>query len=122
MQDEEFLEEESFSVHNSLVDKDSIKLIFERTLSKNKRGKTCSTFNLNNMLPYRITKNHNVTRDALDVSIDDMEPENVRLKEMIQELEYTLMPPPILATLAATVQPDKNFEKTPKSSIRLKGT
>jgi hypothetical protein len=51
-----------------------------------------------------------------------MEAENVRLKEMIQELEYTLMPPPISATPVAIVQPDKNFEKTPESSIRLKGT
>jgi hypothetical protein len=39
MQDEEFLEEESFSVHNALFDKDSRKMIFERTLSKNKKGK-----------------------------------------------------------------------------------
>jgi hypothetical protein len=122
IQDEEFSEEESFSIHNALFDKDSRKLIFERTLSKNKKGKTCSTFNLNNMLPSGITKIHKVTGDALDVSIDDMEAENARLKERIQELEFTLMPPPILATPVATVQPGRNFEKTPESSIRLKGT
>jgi hypothetical protein len=122
MQDEEFLEEESFSVHNTLFDKDSGKMTFERTLSKNKKGKMCSTFNLNNMLPYGIMKIRKVTRDALDVSIDDMEAKNVRLKERIQELYYTLMPPPILATPVATVQPGKNFEKNLYSSIRLKGT
>jgi hypothetical protein len=38
-----------------------------------------------------------------------------------QELEFTLMSPPILATIVATIQPGKNFEKTPKSSVRLKG-
>jgi hypothetical protein len=122
MQDEEFSKEESFSVHNVLFDKDSRKNIFERTLSKNKKGKTCFTFNLNSMLPSGIAKIHKITGDALDVSIDDMEAEKSRLKERIQEIDFILMPPPILATLVATIQPSKNFEKTPKSSIRLKGT
>jgi hypothetical protein len=36
-------------------------MIFERTLSKNKKEKTCSTFNLNKMLPSGITKIHKVT-------------------------------------------------------------
>jgi hypothetical protein len=97
-------------------------MIFERTLSKNKKDKTCSTFNLSKMLPDVILKIHKVKGDALDISIDDMEAENARLKERIQELEFTIMPPPILATLVAIVQPSRNFEKTLESSIRLKRT
>jgi hypothetical protein len=74
------------------------------------------------MLPYGITKIHKVTIDSLDVSINDMEDEHSRLKEMIQELYFTLTPPPILATSIATIQPSRNFEKTLESSVRLKGT
>jgi hypothetical protein len=74
------------------------------------------------MIQYGIAKIHKVTGDALDISIDDMEYENAIIKERIQELELTLIPPPILVTPVATVQPHKNFEKTPESSIRLKGT
>jgi hypothetical protein len=97
-------------------------LIFERTPSKNKKGKTCSTLNFSNMLPSGIVKIHKVTTNSLDVSIDDMEAENAITKERIQELEFTLIPPPILATHVATIQPGRNFEKTPESSVRLKGT
>jgi hypothetical protein len=122
IQDKEFFEEQSYSIHNALFDKDSRKLIFERTLSNNRKGKKCSTFNLNKMLPSRIAKIHNVRGDALDVSIDDIEVENDTLRERIQELEFSLMPPPILATLVATFQPRRNFGKTPYSCIRLKGT
>jgi hypothetical protein len=64
------------------------------------------------MLPSRIVKIHKVIRDAMDVSIDDMEAMNARLKERIQKLEFTLMPPPILATLVTTIHPDNNFGKT----------
>jgi hypothetical protein len=122
IQDEEFSEEESFSVHITLFDKDSRKLFFERTISKNKKDKTCSTFNLNKMLPSRIAKIHKVIGDALNVSIDNMKVENSTIKEKIQELEFTLMPPPLLATHVATIQPSRNFGKTLESSIRLKGT
>jgi hypothetical protein len=117
-----FKKKNSFFVHNSLFDKKSRKLIFEITPSKNKKDKTCSTLNFSKMLPSGIGKIHKVTTYSLDVSIEYTEAENARLKERIQELEFTLMPPPILATHVATIQPGRNFEKTPESSVRLKGT
>jgi hypothetical protein len=67
IQDEEFSEEEYVFVHNSLFDKYSRKLIFERTLSKNTKGKTCSTFNVSKMLSSGITKICKVTRVSLDI-------------------------------------------------------
>jgi hypothetical protein len=54
--------------------------------------------------------------------VDDMEAENSMLKEMVKELESTLMPPPIFATPVSAVQPWKSCDKTPESSLRLKGT
>jgi hypothetical protein len=56
------------------------------------------------------------------MSVDDMEAENIMLKERVKELESTLMPPPIFSTLVSTVQPWKSSDKTPESSLRLKGT
>jgi hypothetical protein len=50
-----------------------------------------------------------------------MESNNSILKERIQESEFTLMPPPILAAPFAAVQPGRNFEKITESNIRLKG-
>ena len=44
-----------------------------------------------------------------------MEVQNAKLKEIIKELEYTLMSPPILASPLATVKP-----ATP--DLKLKGT
>jgi hypothetical protein len=44
-----------------------------------------------------------------------MEAQNAKLKEIIKELEYTLMSPPILASPLATVQPGT-------SDLKLKGT
>jgi hypothetical protein len=73
------------------------------------------------MLPSKLSSIHKVTGDALDVSIVDMEEENIRLKERIKELEATFMPPPILATPVAMVQPDRILQRTPESSLRLKG-
>jgi uncharacterized protein YabE (DUF348 family) len=73
IQEEEFSKEESFSICNALFDKYSRNFIFERTTSKNKKGKTCSTFILSKILPSRIANIHKVAANALDVSIDDME-------------------------------------------------
>jgi len=50
-----------------------------------------------------------------------MEEESLRLKEIIKELEATLIPPPILATPIAMVQPDKILQRTPESSLRPRG-
>jgi hypothetical protein len=50
-----------------------------------------------------------------------MEEENLRLKERVKELEETLMPPPILATPVAMIQPDITLQGTPESNMRVKG-
>jgi hypothetical protein len=68
----------------------SKKLKFERN-SKNKKGKAHSTIDLRDMIPSKLSSIHKVTRDALDVSIVDMEEENLRLKERIKELEATFI-------------------------------
>ena len=73
------------------------------------------------MLPYKLSSIHKVTREALDVSISNMEKENAQLKEKIKELEETLMPPPILDSPIAMIHPRKCFQETPKSSARIKG-
>jgi hypothetical protein len=88
--------------------------------SKNKKGKSISTIDLKDICPPKLSSIHKVTRDALDVSIIDMEEENFRLKERVKELEATLMPPPILAAPVAMVQPDGSFQRTPESSFRLR--
>jgi hypothetical protein len=43
------------------------------------------------------------------------------LKEKIKEMEETLTPPPILASLIAMIRPEQFFQETPKSSARVKG-
>jgi hypothetical protein len=108
IQDEIFSNEETFSVQNALFDKSSKKLIFERNL-KNKKGKYRSAIDLRDMRPSKLSSIHQVTGDALDVSIIDMEEENSRLKEIIKELEANLMPPPILATHVSMIQPGESF-------------
>jgi hypothetical protein len=77
VQDEVFSDEETFSVHNVLFDRSSKKLTFERT-SKNKKGKSRSTIDTKNMLSSKLSSIHKVTGDALDVSIINMEEENLR--------------------------------------------
>jgi hypothetical protein len=118
-----FFEEESLTLHSALFDKDSKKLVFERVNSKGKKvqGKTHSEFNLSGVLPSRIAKIHRATGDALEVSVDEMEAENVMLKERVKELEYALMPPPIFASPIATIQPWKSSDRTPESSSKFKG-
>jgi hypothetical protein len=97
IQDETFSDEETFVVQNASFDKESKKLVFERT-TKSKSGKLWSTIDTRDMLPSKLSSIHRVTGDALDVSIAHMEEENAQLKERIKELEATLMPPPILAS------------------------
>jgi hypothetical protein len=85
-------------------------MVFERT-SKSKRGKSRSTIDTQNMLPSQLSSIHKVTGDSLDFSIANMEEENVRLKERFKELEATLMPPPILATLVAMIWPNIGLQE-----------
>jgi hypothetical protein len=92
-----------------LFDKSSKKLIFERDID------------LRDICPSKLSSIHKVTKDASDVSIIDMEEENFRLKEIVKELEATLMPPPILATPISMVQPGRSFQRTQKVTLRFKG-
>jgi hypothetical protein len=72
-----FFEEESLIVRNVMLDKYSKKLIFERIHSKNKnvQGKSNSELDLNRVPPSRIEHIHEVTGQALKVSVDEMENE-----------------------------------------------
>jgi hypothetical protein len=89
-------------------------LIVERGDQKNKKGKYRLEVDLKDMRPSQISKIHRETSDALDDSIDGLKDENVKLKERIRELENSLMPLPILASLLSMVKPT-----TP--TINLKG-
>jgi len=113
VQYEVFSDEETFSMHNVLFDIYSKKLNFERTL-KNKKGKSGSTIDTKNILLSKLCSIHKVTRDALDISIINMEEENIILKERVKELEETLMPPLILATPVNMIQLEKNLQGTPE--------
>jgi hypothetical protein len=120
IQDKTFSDKETFVVQNAYFDKESKKLVFERT-TKSKSEKLQSTIDTRDMLPYKLSSIHKVTGDALDISIAHMEEENAQLKERIKELEATLMPPPILASLVAMIHPGKGLQENPKPSARVKG-
>jgi len=77
--DENFSDEETFAVQNASFDKESKKLVFERT-RKSKSGKLRTTIDTQDMLPSKLSSIHRVTRDTLDVSITHMEEENDQLK------------------------------------------
>jgi hypothetical protein len=111
-----FSDEETFVVQNASFDKESKKLVFERT-TKSKSGKLWSTIDTRDMFPSKLSSIHKVTGDALDVSIAHMEEENAQLKEIIKELEATLMPPPILASPVAMIRPGKSFQETQNQVI-----
>jgi hypothetical protein len=114
-QEEDFSEEESFTIQNALFDKNSRKLVFEGINQRNKKGKSCSEYDLSKFPASQISKIHKVIGDALDVSIDDLEAQNAKLKEKVRELESTLMPPPILAIPLAIV-------KSGTPDLKLKGS
>jgi hypothetical protein len=63
-----------------------------------------------------------VTGNDLNISIDDMEVENERIKNKVRKLENDLMPPLNFAKPLASVQPMMNLEVLLKSSSKWKGT
>ena len=80
-----FSEDESLTIKNSLFDKNSKTLILEKIHSKNKI-KSKSEIDFKGVLPSRISIIHIATSNALEVSVDGMEAENMVLKERIKEL------------------------------------
>jgi hypothetical protein len=108
-------EEESFNIQNAQFDKNSIKLVFEGLNQRNKKGKSHFEYDLSKLSASQISKIHKVIDDALHVSIDDLEPQNSKLKEKVKELESTLMTPTILANPLAIAKP-----RTP--DLNLKGS
>jgi hypothetical protein len=118
-----FYEEESLTLHSALFDKDLKKLVFERVNSKGKRIQEKDTELDLNGVPHReFPEFIKLLGDTLEVSVDEMEAKNARLKERIKELECALMPPPIFLSPIATIQPGRNPNGTPESSLKLKGT
>jgi hypothetical protein len=83
---ETFSEEESFTFQSVVFDKESKKLIVERSDQKNKNGKSRSKVNLKDMQPSQISKIHRATEDVFEYSIDGLEDGNAKLKERIREL------------------------------------
>jgi hypothetical protein len=116
---ETFSEEESFTFQSVVFYKESKRLIVERSDQRNKKGKSRSEVDLKDMRPSQIYKVHRETGDALDDSINDMEAENVKLKERIRELENALMPLPILESPLSMVKPTTPTLKMKGSSSLL---
>jgi hypothetical protein len=92
--------------------------------SKNKKfqGRSSSEVDLKGLPPLKMAHIHEATSPVLKMLVGDMEYENSILKERIKELENTLIPPPIFASLIATDQPWRNYDGTQESSSKFKGT
>jgi hypothetical protein len=120
VQDEIFYYEDTFDVQNSSFEIYSNKLVFERT-TKIKSGNLWSTIDTQNMFSSILSYIHEVRGDAMYFSIANMEGEYALLKEKIKELEETLMPPPLMASLVAMIRPENLFQETLESSARVKG-
>jgi len=106
------------TLHSASFDKYLKNMVFECVNSKGKRTKY-SEMDLNKVPVSRIVKIYKIIGDALDVSIDEMEAKNAQLKERVKELEYTFMPPPILASPLENIQPRTSYLKLKGISILL---
>jgi hypothetical protein len=95
------------------------KLIIEKSDVKNKMGKSRLEVNLVNTQPSQISRIHKETGDSLDDSIGCLEAENIKLKEMIKELEEILIPLTLLAIPLAIVGPTTRTTKIRGSSSLL---
>jgi hypothetical protein len=116
--------EESLTLHSFLFDKGLKKLVFEIFHLNNKKvqGKSSLGLELNGVPTYKIIQIHEAMGEYLNMSIDEMENENLTLKERIKELENVLIPPPILSNPITKMKPWKSSNGTPKSSSILRGT
>jgi hypothetical protein len=93
-------------------------LIIEKGDLKNKKGKYRSKVDLRYMQSSQISKIHRSIEDSLDDSIGVLEAENTKLKERIKDLEYSLMPLPLLSSPLSIVKPTTPIVKL-KGSSRL---
>jgi hypothetical protein len=121
VQENIFDEEESLTLHNASFDKELKKIVFQHVNSRGKRVKY-STMDLRGVPASKLSKIYMVTGNSLDISIDDMEAENERLKNKFMELENVFMPPLIFAKPLAFVKPGMNHDGLPKSNSKWKGT
>jgi hypothetical protein len=119
IENETFNEEESFVFQSVVFDRESKKLIIEKSDVKNKKGKYCSEVDLRAMHPSQISRIHRATGDALDDSIGGLEAENMKLKERIKELEENLMHLPLLDSPLEIVGPTTPIAKLKGSSSLL---
>jgi hypothetical protein len=80
VENEIFDEEESFVFQSLVFDNESKKLIILKSDVKNKKGKSHSVVNLNDMRPSQVSKIHRVTDNALDDSIGSVTPQYCSLR------------------------------------------
>jgi hypothetical protein len=119
IENETFNEAKSFSFQSVVFDKESKKLIIEKSDIKNMKGKSRSEVDLKDTRPYQIFRIHRSTGDALDDSIGGLEAENMKLKERIKELEDALMPLLLLSSPLSIVRPTTPIVKLKGSSSLL---
>jgi hypothetical protein len=79
IENEIFDEEESFVFQSVFFDKESKKLIIEKSDTKNKKRKSHSEVNLNNIWPSQVSRIHRST--------GRLKAENTKFKERIKELQ-----------------------------------
>jgi hypothetical protein len=89
---------------------------------RNAQGKTSSTLFLNGVMPPKLVQIHEPIGESIKMCVDEMENENSILKDLIKELDISIMPLPIFASPITTMQPWKTLDRTPKSSSKLRGT
>jgi hypothetical protein len=99
-------------------------LFFDKTNARNKKyqGKIRSILDLNGVPQSRIVQIHEATCKSLKISVGEMESENATLKDVIRELNISLIPQPIFSIPITTMQLWKTLDETQESSSKLRGT
>jgi len=123
-QEIEIFEEEYLTFHHATFNKNSKKLLIEKVNLKDKNvsGKWKSEINFHGVKPSKIVQFHEATRESLKESIDDIEKENLILKEKVKVLEICFLPGPLFVEPITAIQPLCSLEDVPETSSRLKGS